>query len=126
VTEAEALPRGGLAALAELREAGFGVAIDDFGAGHSSLARLRDLPATSLKFDRGFTERLPGTEADRALVSGMVRLAGALGLGTVAEGVETQAQLAALREAGVEACQGWLLGRPMPSGEVPGFLALAG
>lgn len=123
VTEAGALPGGGLAALAALREAGFGVAIDDFGAGHSSLARLRDLPASSLKFDRAFTERLPGAEADRALLAGLVRLADALGLDTVAEGVETPAQLAALREAGVDACQGWLLGRPMPARDVPGFLA---
>ncbi|WP_170979614.1 GGDEF and EAL domain-containing protein [Roseomonas sp. HF4] len=123
VTEAGALPGGGLAALAALREAGFGVAIDDFGAGHSSLARLRDLPASSLKFDRAFTERLPGAEADRALLAGLVRLADALGLATVAEGVETPAQLAALREAGVQACQGWLLGRPMPARDVPGFLA---
>jgi len=123
VTEAGALPGNGLAVLGALREAGFGVALDDFGAGYSSLARLRDLPASSLKFDRAFTERLPGAEADRALLAGLVRLADALGLATVAEGVETQAQFAALREAGVQACQGWLLGRPMPAGEVPGVVA---
>lgn len=125
VTEGEALPPEALPTLAALRDAGFGIAIDDFGVGHSSLARLRDLPATLVKFDRRFTERLPGTEADRALLSGMVRLAAALGLPAVAEGVETPAQLAALREAGVEACQGYLLGKPMPSDEVPGFLGQA-
>ena len=122
VTEGEALPPEALPTLAALREAGYGIAIDDFGVGHSSLARLRDLPATLVKFDRRFTERLPGTEPDRALLLGMVRLAGALGLATVAEGVETPAQLAALREVGVGACQGYLLGKPMPSDEVPGFL----
>lgn len=122
ITEGEALPPAALPALAALRAAGFGIAIDDFGVGHSSLARLRDLPATLLKFDRRFTERLPGEEADRALLTGMVRLAAALGLATVAEGVETPAQLEALRAAGVEACQGYLLGKPMPSGDVPRFL----
>ncbi|NMJ44314.1 EAL domain-containing protein [Roseomonas sp. JC162] len=122
VTEGEALPPEALPTLAALHQAGFGIAIDDFGVGHSSLARLRDLPATIVKFDRRFTERLPGTEPDRALLLGMVRLAGALGLATVAEGVETPAQLAALREVGVGACQGYLLGKPMPSDEVPGFL----
>lgn len=123
ITEGEALPPEALPALAALRAAGFGVAIDDFGVGHSSLARLRDLPATSVKFDRRFIERLPGVAADQALLLGMVRLASALGLATVAEGVETPEQLAALRSAGVEACQGYLLGRPMPATEVPGFLA---
>jgi EAL domain-containing protein (putative c-di-GMP-specific phosphodiesterase class I) len=122
VTEGEALPPEALPALAALRAAGFAVAIDDFGVGHSSLAWLRDLPATSVKFDRRFIERLPGIAADQALLLGMVRLAAALGLSTVAEGVETPEQLAALREAGVEACQGYLLGRPMPADEVPGLL----
>lgn len=122
VTEGETLPPGALPALAALRAAGFAIAIDDFGVGHSSLARLRDLPATTVKFDRRFTEHLPGTEADRALLTGMVRLAAALGLATVAEGVETPAQLEALRDAGVEACQGYLLGKPVPSGEVMGLL----
>lgn len=122
ITEGEALPPAALPALAALREAGFGIAIDDFGVGHSSLARLRDLPATVVKFDKRFTERLPGEEADRALLSGMVRLAAALGLATVAEGVETPAQLEALRAAGVDACQGYLLGKPMASADVARFL----
>ncbi len=122
VTEGEALPPEALPTLATLRSAGFGIAIDDFGVGHSSLARLRDLPATLVKFDRRFTEQLPGTEADRALLLGMVRLADALGLATIAEGVETPAQLAALRDAGIGACQGYLLGKPMPSGQVTDFL----
>jgi EAL domain-containing protein (putative c-di-GMP-specific phosphodiesterase class I) len=126
ITESEALSEQALPALTALREAGFGLAIDDFGVGHSSLARLRDLPATLVKLDRRFVERLPGTERDRAFFRGMTQLTTALGLTTVAEGVETPAQLQALRDAGCDACQGYLLGAPMPSGDVAGFLRRGG
>ncbi len=97
--------------LARLRARGFGVALDDFGTGHSSMAYLRDLPVTTLKVDRSFVR---GIEQDRdalAIVTSLVELARAVGVGTVAEGVETAGQAALLRKAGCRTGQGWLWSR---------------
>jgi diguanylate cyclase (GGDEF)-like protein/PAS domain S-box-containing protein len=100
--------------LRHLHEAGFVLAIDDFGAGHSSLARLRDLPVEILKVDRSFLAAAPDDPQAAAIVGAVLALAAGLGMTTVAEGVETEAQHRFLREAGCPLAQGFHLGRPVP------------
>jgi len=101
--------------LTELHEAGLAIAIDDFGAGHSSLGRLRDLPVQVLKVDRSFIQRVPGDPGSAAIVSAVLDLGAALGMTTVVEGVEEQPQLDFLRSHGCPLVQGFLTGRPVPA-----------
>jgi diguanylate cyclase (GGDEF)-like protein/PAS domain S-box-containing protein len=101
--------------LDELHEAGLAIAIDDFGSGHSSLARLRDLPVQVLKVDRSFLARVPDDPGSAAIVAAVLELAKALGMTTVVEGVEHEAQLDFLRRHGCPLAQGFLLGRPVPA-----------
>lgn len=109
--------------LAELRALGVTVSIDDFGAGHSSLSYLTRLPVDVLKVDRSFVGALStGSDAHR-VVQAIVALAHAFGLGVVAEGVETDAQLEVLNALGCERTQGYLLGRPVPALEAVRWLA---
>jgi diguanylate cyclase (GGDEF)-like protein len=98
--------------LVRLRGLGINLAIDDFGTGWSSLTYLRQFPVTSLKVDRSFVAGLVNDSGDRAIVTAVIRLGQALDLTTVAEGVETEEQLEALRELGCEQAQGYHLGRP--------------
>ncbi|WP_412735795.1 putative bifunctional diguanylate cyclase/phosphodiesterase [Krasilnikovia sp. MM14-A1259] len=109
--------------LSALRERGVRVAVDDFGTGYSSLAYLRDLPIDHLKIDRSF---MPGSgEPDptaRTLVKAIIDLATALGLGTIAEGVETAEQVALLRALGCERAQGFHFSRPVPAAEAGAML----
>ncbi|HZV75212.1 MAG TPA: EAL domain-containing protein [Conexibacter sp.] len=104
--------------LTELREAGLAIAIDDFGAGHSSLGRLRDLPVQVLKVDRSFLARVPDDPSSTAIVAAILDLGRALGMTTVVEGVEEPEQLAFLRGHGCPLVQGFLLGRPVPAEEL--------
>lgn len=96
---------------------GVGVSIDDFGVGYSSLSYLRDLPVQRFKIDRSFLAEVPGDPGSSRLVSAMVSMANSLGVGLVAEGVETLEQLAFLAQENCEVVQGYLLGRPMPAAE---------
>jgi diguanylate cyclase (GGDEF)-like protein len=96
-----------------LRAAGVRIAIDDFGIGYSSLSRLSDLPIDTLKIDRSFISRLPNDGLGKTLVTTIISLAHAFGMSAVAEGVETEDQLAVLREVGCDQVQGFLLGRPV-------------
>jgi diguanylate cyclase (GGDEF)-like protein/PAS domain S-box-containing protein len=100
--------------LRHLHEAGFILAIDDFGSGHSSLARLRELPVDMLKVDRSFMAATPDDPQAAAIVGAVLALASGLGMTTVAEGVETEAQHRFLRDAGCPLAQGYHLGRPVP------------
>jgi diguanylate cyclase (GGDEF)-like protein/PAS domain S-box-containing protein len=107
--------------LGELRAIGVGIAIDDFGTGYSSLSYLQQFPATSINVDRSFVAAL----ADRGevgLVRSILSIGDALGLTTVAEGVETVEQLEALRALGCDRAQGFLLGRPQAAGEIDDML----
>jgi len=101
--------------LRTLRGAGVRVAIDDFGTGYSSLSRLSDLPVDTLKIDRSFINGLPSDRASARLVPTVINLARAFDLTTVAEGVETRAQLNFLQRAGCMQSQGYLHAQPMPA-----------
>ncbi len=100
-------------------DVGVQVAIDDFGAGTTSLAHLRALPVSRLKLDRSLTADLTGPDADRArvVVRTLVELAGHLGLEVVAEGIETEGQAQVVSDQGVPLAQGFLFGRPGPLSE---------
>ena len=90
------------------------MAIDDFGTGYSSLSYLRLLPVDILKIDRSFVENIVAPGQGTAFVRAIVRLAKALSMTAVAEGVETQEQTQALREVGCQLGQGFLFAPPMP------------
>ncbi|MGQ0429410.1 MAG: EAL domain-containing protein [Gammaproteobacteria bacterium] len=109
-------------ALRLLRAAGLGIAIDDFGAGFSSLGRLAELPIDTLKIDRMFTSRLPADRNSCTLVATIIALAHAFDMTTVAEGVETQSQLEHLLRAGCDESQGYLHSRPLPKAEFEKWL----
>jgi EAL domain-containing protein (putative c-di-GMP-specific phosphodiesterase class I) len=100
------------------RLAGLGVAlsVDDFGTGHSSMARVGSYPFSELKVDRSFVGEL--TSNPRPVVAALIRMSKTLGLRVVAEGVEDDATLAALRALGCDVAQGYLLGRPMPASDL--------
>ncbi len=117
VTENTLLDAGGenLATLQGLKDLGIRLAIDDFGTGHSSLTWLRSLPADFLKIDRTFVAGVGSHPGDTAIVRAVLDLGRALGLTTVAEGVETPDQLDALRTMGCDWAQGYHLGRPGPA-----------
>jgi diguanylate cyclase (GGDEF)-like protein len=102
-----------LANLHGLRALGVRIALDDFGTGFSSLAYLLRFPFDLLKIDRAFVLEMMKRDDARALVRSIVDMAGALGMDTIAEGVEDTAQLAVLRHAGCDVVQGYLVARPM-------------
>ncbi len=101
-----------------LREFGVRVAIDDFGTGHSSLAYLRHYPVAMLKVDRSFVSGVTTSSSDLAIVSTIVDLAHAIGVSTVCEGIETDAELALLTSIGCQGGQGWLWSRALPLDEL--------
>jgi PAS domain S-box-containing protein/diguanylate cyclase (GGDEF)-like protein len=105
--------------LAQLREAGVGVAIDDFGTGYSSLRLLAGLPVDTLKIDRSFVVGGEGSATGLALLSTVSSLARTFHMKTVAEGVETEQQVAMLRQLEVDQAQGYFFARPIPAAEVP-------
>jgi diguanylate cyclase (GGDEF)-like protein len=109
--------------LRELRKAGIRVALDDFGTGYSSLGLLSKLPVDVLKIDRSFVRGLPTDAASVTLVASIVELASAFDLITVAEGVETAEQLAALRALRCSHSQGFLHSAAVPTHELAQMLA---
>jgi PAS domain S-box-containing protein/diguanylate cyclase (GGDEF)-like protein len=105
--------------LRALRRHGVEVAIDDFGTGYSSLSRLADLPIDVLKIDRSFVNKLDSdSTSGRKLVGTVISLAHAFGMKSVAEGVETESQLALLWQMGCDQAQGYLYSRPLPTAEL--------
>ena len=99
--------------LARLRSVGVAVTLDDFGTGYSSLSQLRELPISRLKIDRSFVSEIECNESSAAIVRAVIDLARAVGVGVVAEGVETPEQLDYLRRLHCREAQGFLLARPM-------------
>ena len=101
-----------------LRTAGMHIAIDDFGTGYSSLSRLGEFPLDMLKIPMPFVDRLSDEKADRRLVDAIIRLAGSLDLGVVAEGVEREVQARVLSALGCQLAQGYLYAPPIDSDNV--------
>lgn len=108
--------------LSALRRLGVQIAIDDFGVGYSSLARLKELPLDVLKIDRSLIANLPSSNVDCAVVDAIVRLATCLDMATVAEGVETLDQLRCVIDLGCRQAQGHLFANPMAIASVPHWL----
>jgi diguanylate cyclase (GGDEF)-like protein/PAS domain S-box-containing protein len=111
--------------LGRLRDAGITVAIDDFGTGHSSLQVLSRLPVDVLKIDRSFVRDIHVNERHRMVVQTTITLAQALGMKTVAEGVELPQQVEVLKELGCDAIQGYLVLKPAPAADLGAWLRSA-
>ena len=111
-------PKRAAAQLIALREQGFRIALDDFGAGWSSLSQLRDLPLDRIKLDRQLVGALATDPGARAVTGMIVALAWQLGIGCSIEGVESEAQANAARALGIHLMQGYHFGRPEPAAEV--------
>jgi diguanylate cyclase (GGDEF)-like protein len=99
--------------LFKLRQMGFGIALDDFGTGYSSLYNIRTFALDALKIDRSFIDGMGRERESAAIVHSIIHLGRALGIGVVAEGVETEAQVQALRVAGCGQMQGYYFARPL-------------
>jgi diguanylate cyclase len=111
--------------LDEVRQLGVFIAIDDFGTEHSSLSRLRDMPAEVLKIDRSFIDGLSSEPGDTAIVSSILSLAYAMGKHTIAEGVEKREQAAMLLRMGCEVAQGYFFSRPVAAEQIVPMLTKA-
>jgi diguanylate cyclase (GGDEF)-like protein len=105
----------GTRALRALRAVGVKLVLDDFGTGYSSLAYLKHLPLDTIKIDRSFVNGLEADDANLPIVTAVISLAHGLGIGVVAEGIETVGQLARLRELDCDRGQGFFFARPMPA-----------
>jgi diguanylate cyclase (GGDEF)-like protein/PAS domain S-box-containing protein len=103
--------------LRALSALGVNLAVDDFGTGYSSLSRLKVFPIDTLKIDRSFVHDVPGDEDDNAMVSTIIAMAQTLRLGVIAEGIETEEQLAFLRTHNCAEGQGYHFGRPVSATE---------
>ena len=108
--------------LTELKALGVRIAIDDFGTGYSSLAYLRQFPVDLLKIDRTFITGLALSSEAQALAHTLIRLGQALGLQTLAEGVEDRDQVKVLRAEGCDLVQGFLFARPLTPDAVEALL----
>ncbi|VVE85802.1 sensor domain-containing protein [Pandoraea sputorum] len=108
--------------LQALRRLGVKIAMDDFGTAYASLSYLRSFPFDKIKVDQGFIGDLPHGRASLAIVRAVAGIGRSLGIITAVEGVETQAQLEAVRAEGVDEAQGYLFSRPVPAAEVAALL----
>ncbi len=115
-----------VAVMAELHALGVGLAIDDFGKGHSSLASLRRFPVSRLKIDEALVRHIDRDESDRGIAETVVTLGQKLKLRVIAEGVEREEQVEALRAIGCPEAQGYFLGMPMTADEATALLEAQG
>jgi diguanylate cyclase (GGDEF)-like protein/PAS domain S-box-containing protein len=115
-------PEAAIEMLYGLRSLGVQLSIDDFGTGYSSLAYLKRFPIHKLKIDRSFIDSLPVDRSDQAIVRATITMAHTLGIRTLAEGVETDDQLAVLRELRCDYSQGYLFSRALPEDELAQWL----
>ena len=116
-------PHRVLNTITRLDRRGVAISLDDFGTGYSSLQHLRRLPLAEVKIDRSFVLGMATDHGDAAIVRSVIDLAEALGLRVVAEGVEDERTWRLLAAAGCHAAQGWFHARPMPAGDLAGWLA---
>lgn len=112
-----------IASLHAFREMGVRISLDDFGTGYSSLSYLKNLPIDTLKIDQSFVRTLATDPSGAAITAAIIAMAHILGLKVIAEGVETEDQLAFLRERHCNEFQGYLFGKPMPAPEFERVLA---
>jgi EAL domain-containing protein (putative c-di-GMP-specific phosphodiesterase class I) len=112
-----------VARLQELKSLGVRIALDDFGTGYSSFAYLQDLPVDILKIDRSFVAKLGVPGAPGNLVRALVSIARELGMTTTAEGIESEAQLLSLRDAGCNLGQGYWIAAPLCAEEILPFVS---
>jgi diguanylate cyclase (GGDEF)-like protein len=126
ITESSAMqnPQATIDTLARLRRLGVRLALDDFGTGYSSLSHLRDFPIDMLKIAKPFIDRIDLDHADGTFVDAILRLAAALDLDVVAEGIERDSQAAALRNLSCALGQGYLYARPAEAPEIESRLGL--
>jgi EAL domain-containing protein (putative c-di-GMP-specific phosphodiesterase class I) len=106
-----------LAQLAAVQALGCSIAMDDFGTGYSSLTQLRLFPFDRIKVDRLFTHDLPESAKSLAILRAVIGLGRSLNIAVTAEGVETFAQMRMLADEGCDSAQGYLIGKPIDSGE---------
>jgi len=118
-------PEKSMAQLTKLRAAGVKVAIDDYGTGYSSLAQLRDMPATELKIDRSFIMNLAEQVGDQTIVQSTIQMAHQLGLKVVAEGVEDEVTAALLRRYQCDVLQGYFYSKPLAAEDLAEWLKTA-
>ncbi|SFM96941.1 EAL domain, c-di-GMP-specific phosphodiesterase class I (or its enzymatically inactive variant) [Formivibrio citricus] len=111
-----------IGSLARMRLKGFGLSMDDYGVGYSSMQQLSRCPFTELKIDRSFVDGAVNHPSRRVILESAIQMGQRLGLATVAEGVETEADWNLLKELGCEMGQGYFTGRPMPASEVMGWI----
>ena len=97
----------------QLRELGIGISIDDFGTGYSNLGYLESFPLSEIKVDRSFVHDVAHSAAKRVIVESVIKLADALGIRVLAEGIETEAERAIMRAMGCSIGQGFLFAAPM-------------
>jgi diguanylate cyclase (GGDEF)-like protein len=125
ITESVAMadPEKALTVLRALHDGGISLSIDDFGTGHSSMTYLQHLPVDELKIDKSFVQAMATSHGDEVLVRTAITLAHNLGLSVVAEGVEDDAAVVALRELGCDVAQGYHYARPMPAADFDQWFA---
>lgn len=124
VTESSLLrdPAVALGVLTRLRLRGFGLSLDDYGTGFSSMQQLAQIPFTELKIDRSFVRGVHERDSQRVILRSAVEMASELGLVTVGEGVESRAELAVLEDCGCTLVQGWLFAKAMPAAQLTQWL----
>ena len=124
ITESAAMTNVGrvLENLTRLRIKGFGLSIDDYGTGYSSMQQLTRIPFTELKIDQSFVMHAAHQESSRMILESSLDMARKLGVVSVAEGVETRDDLNLVRECGCDLAQGFFIARPMPSTDLPDWV----
>jgi len=123
LTEAVAMnnPQAAIEVMDKLHESGIRMSIDDFGTGYSSLSYLKKFKVYKLKIDQSFVRDISEDPEDKAIVSAIINMASSLGIHTIAEGVETSAQLSYLRLQGCDEVQGYYFSKPLPASEFEAF-----
>jgi EAL domain-containing protein (putative c-di-GMP-specific phosphodiesterase class I) len=116
-------PGSAQSTLRKLRELGITTSIDDYGTGYSSLAYIKQLAVSELKIDRAFVSGMEADKRNAAIVRSTIELGHNLGLTVVAEGVETDHELAELRRFGCDSAQGFYFARPMPAASFERWLS---
>lgn len=125
LTESVAMdkPENAMAVMRNLHERGVRLSIDDFGTGYSSLSYLKRFSVYKLKIDQSFVRDIVTDADDRGIVAAIVQMAHSLGLKTIAEGVETQAQCQFLAAQGCDEVQGYFFSRPLPADQMAAFVS---